>query len=131
MRPTGVPEAVPAGASLVLAVLLGLMGLGLLAVGRIGSTGRLRRNALAGIRTARSMESDESWRTVHRAAAPWLYAAGATPLAGAVAVVFVRQPVVFLVVVLGSAGLLLVFLGLGAWRGTRSLPPRGPRPPAL
>ncbi|MEU8889546.1 SdpI family protein [Streptomyces sp. NPDC048442] len=120
----GMPETVPAGASLVLAVLLALMGLGLLVAGRTGSTGRLRRNGLVGIRTGRSMESDESWRTVHRTAAPWLYAAGGTPLAAAVAVLFVRQPVAFLAVVLGSVALLLVFLCLGVWRGTRALPPR-------
>ncbi|MFI0981449.1 SdpI family protein [Streptomyces sp. NPDC021093] len=122
---TGIPETVPTGAVVVLSVLLGLTGLGMVVVGRLGSTGRIRRNPLVGIRTARSMESDESWRTVHRTAAPWLYASGGMPLAAVVAMPFVRNPAPFLAVALGSLGLLVVFLCLGVRRGTRALLPRG------
>ncbi|MFJ6697454.1 SdpI family protein [Streptomyces sp. NPDC091272] len=119
------PDTVPPGAALVIAVLLGLTGLGLVVVGRIGATGLLRRNALVGIRTARSTASDEAWRSVHRTAAPWLYAAGAVPLAAAVAMPFIGHPAVLVGVALGSLALLLVLLALGVRRATRALPPPG------
>jgi uncharacterized membrane protein len=55
-------------------------------VGRFTATGRIRRNGLVGIRTARSKADDESWLIVHRAAQPWLIGGGAAlAVAGAVA----------------------------------------------
>lgn len=45
-------------------------------VGWIEMTGRLARNAVVGIRTKATMESDEAWRAAHRTAGVWFITAG-------------------------------------------------------
>ncbi|MGW4411779.1 SdpI family protein [Nonomuraea sp. NPDC004702] len=45
-----------------------------LALGILGRLGRLKRNGLFGVRTRRSMSSDEAWRYVHLRFAPFVWA---------------------------------------------------------
>ena len=73
-------------------VVLLLAGGALLAIALPAARGRLPRNHLAGIRTARVMRSERSWRVGHEAAAPWLLAAGIVVAAGAAALLAVRPP---------------------------------------
>ncbi|SNS65038.1 SdpI/YhfL protein family protein [Actinomadura meyerae] len=56
-------------------------------VGRLGATGRIRRNGFIGIRTGRSMADDESWLIVHRRAQPWMHASGASLIAAGAAAI--------------------------------------------
>lgn len=75
-------------------------------IGWAGANGRLRRNAIAGIRVGSTMSSDVAWKAGHRAAARWLSIAAAVAflcgLGGVVAAV-VGQPDV--TIVLGWVGL--------------------------
>lgn len=72
------------------AVKFGLAGAIVVAVGRMAAMGRLPRNVLVGIRIPSTMSSDEAWRAGHLAAASALTAAGAGPVAAAVAVAIKR-----------------------------------------
>jgi uncharacterized membrane protein len=72
--------------TIYLGVLLIAAGVLLVVVGVLAADGRIPRNQFAGIRTRRSMADDRSWLTVHRAARPWMIAAGAVlVLAGVLA----------------------------------------------
>jgi uncharacterized membrane protein len=106
---------------MVLALVLGASGLLVAASGQFGASGRLRRNRVAGIRTRRSLASDEAWRTVHRGAAPWFYASGACLLLGGMAAAFVAAGDIWLCVVLGATGLSVLLALLATWRGHRAL----------
>lgn len=57
--------------------LLGALFLGL---GIVMRRRRLRPNHLVGIRTGRTLRSDEDWYLTHEAAAPWFIAAGTASL---------------------------------------------------
>lgn len=87
---------------------------------RLGARGRLKRNPFFGIRTKRSLADDESWDTVHRVAAPWVFLAGVPEFLGAVALPFTPRDsgTAFLVVVLLSAALMILFLIIGTVLGT-------------
>ena len=57
-----------------------LFGLVLAGTGVLGMTGRLPKNDWFGIRMHVVMSSDAAWLAGHRAAGPWLLAAGVTLL---------------------------------------------------
>ena len=56
--------------------LLVLSGVVLLGLGALVLSGRLRRNALVGVRISGAMTSDNAWNTAHRASAPLMIATG-------------------------------------------------------
>lgn len=94
------------------AIRFGIAGAILIALGRLGATGRLPRNIVAGIRIPSTMRSDAAWRAGHQAAASALTAAGTGSVAIA-AVVAAKRPG-------GDAQTLLYRVGAGwllAWLG--------------
>lgn len=70
-------EEVPLAARIGVGLLLLLTGIAVAAVNRRAADGRLRRNALAGIRTGSTLASDGAWLAGHKAARPMSDVAGA------------------------------------------------------
>lgn len=109
----------------VLAVLFGaqvVVALSLLLMFYLTLTDRLRRNRWFGLRTKRSLASDEAWRHVHRVSAPFTAAAGLVVLVGLVPMALtVDSGPGFAVSLLVTDGLMLVLLLVGAWAGHRGL----------
>jgi len=68
------------------AITLGIVGVIVVALGRMAATGRLPRNILAGIRIPSTMRSDEAWIAGHRAAASALTVSGLGPIIVAIIV---------------------------------------------
>ena len=80
---------------------------------------RLRRNLIAGVRTASTLRSDEAFRVANKAAAPLTGAGGAVLAAGGLAAVLVPKPVAGIVLFGGAiacAGLCIA----GAVKGVRA-----------
>ena len=97
-----------------------LAAVALLAVAVLGARGRLRRNPWAGVRTRRTLASDEAFTLANRVAAAPLGAAGAVALLGG-AVVLAGGPaaVTWTVLVVATAGM-LGLTGLGGALGDRA-----------
>jgi hypothetical protein len=112
---------------LVLGAALVLAAVALLAVAALGARGSLRRNPWAGVRTHRTLASDEAFTLANRVAAAPLGAAGAVALLGG-AVVLAGGPAVvtWIVLAVSTAGM-LGFAGLGGALGDRAVA-RMPRP---
>jgi uncharacterized membrane protein len=113
-------DPMPLGVALTLAVLL--LGtaalLGWVAVR--ASAGRLDRNRRVGIRTPRTLGSDEAWRTAHRVAGPWLLA-GAVAIAVPGAALLARPTnALGTLLVLTGSGLLVALVAVGALLGDRA-----------
>jgi SdpI/YfhL protein family len=105
---------------LVLGCALLLAAVALLAVAVLGARGRLRRNPWAGVRTRRTLASDEAFVLANRVAAAPLGAAGAVALLGGVVVVAGGPaPVTWTVLIVATAGM-LGFTGLGGALGERA-----------
>ena len=93
----------------------------LLAVAVLGARGRLRRNPWAGVRTRRTLASDEAFTLANRVAAAPLGAAGAVALlGGAVVVAGGPAAVTWTVLLVATAGM-LGFTGLGGALGERAV----------
>ncbi|WP_433425945.1 SdpI family protein [Microtetraspora malaysiensis] len=58
--------------------MFGGASLGALALGLLGRLRRLRRNGAFGVRTQKSMASDEAWQDVHAKFAPFAFAIAVT-----------------------------------------------------
>ena len=106
--------------ALVLGCALLVTAVALLTVAVLGARGRLRRNPWVGVRTRRTLASDEAFAIANRVGAAPLGAAGAVALLGGV-VVLVGGPAaatwtVLVVVVAGLLGL----TGLGGALGDRA-----------
>ena len=102
------------GAALVLAAAV------LLTVAALGARGRLRRNPVAGVRTRRTLASDDAFALANRVAAAPLGAAGVVALLGG-AVVLAGGPLAptWTVLVVATAGM-LGLTGLGGALGDRA-----------
>ncbi|NVI89819.1 SdpI family protein [Actinomadura sp. BRA 177] len=88
-------------------------------VGRLTATGRIGRNNLVGIRTARSKADDESWLIVHRAAQPWMIGGGVALAVGGV-VAAAAEPARTAAVIVGAV-LLVVLVIAGTVAGHAAL----------
>jgi len=106
---------------LVLGCALLLAAATLLAVAVLGARGRLPRNPWAGVRTRRTLASDEAFVLANRVAAAPLGAAGAVALVGG-AVVAAGGPaaVTWTVLVVATAGM-LGLTGVGGALGDRAV----------
>lgn len=105
---------------LVLGAALLLAAVALLAVAVLGARGALRRSPWAGVRTRRTLASDEAFIVANRVAAAPLGAAGAIALLGGAAVVAGGPPAVtWTVLVVATAGM-LGLTGLGGALGERA-----------
>lgn len=105
---------------LVLGCALLLAAAVLLTVAVLGARGRLRRNPWAGVRTSRTLASDEAFTVANRVAAAPLGAAGLVALLGGVSLI-VGGPgaVVWTVLLVATAGM-LGLTGLGGAVGDRA-----------
>ena len=119
----------PTPVRLVLGCALLLAAAGLITVAVLGGSGRLRRNPWAGVRTGRTLASDEAFALANRVAAAPLGAAGAVALVGG-AVLLAGGPdaVAWTVLVVATAGM-LGLTGLGGALGDRAAL-RAPAPAA-
>lgn len=105
-----------------LVIALVMLGTGLLLawMARAAAAGRLKRNALAGIRTPSTMVSDEAWLAAHqRAERPTLWAAACSATVGLICVLPVSEAVALTAVLAGSA-VILGFVVYGAVVGGRA-----------
>ena len=66
------------------AVVPAVLGVVVIRVASLMAARRLRPNQLVGIRTSRTLRSDEAWYVTHVAAAPWVRAAGILFMVGSV-----------------------------------------------
>ena len=105
---------------LVLGCALLLAAASLLVVAVLGGRGRLRRNPWAGVRTRRTLASDEAFTLANRVAAAPLGAAGVVALVGG-AVVVAGGPaaVTWTVLIVATAGM-LGLTGVGGALGERA-----------
>jgi hypothetical protein len=118
---------VSAAPRLVLGCALVLAAVALLTVAALGARGSLRRNPWAGVRTRRTLASDEAFTLANRVAAAPLGAAGAVALlGGAVVLAGGSAAVTWTVLAVSTAGM-LGFTGLGGALGDRAVE-RMPRP---
>ncbi|RKN11970.1 SdpI family protein [Streptomyces radicis] len=117
-------DAVTTGTAITTALALTVAGVLLLALGLLPQRGKLSRNAFLGIRTVRALESDETWRTMHRVAGPWVTAGGVLLLLVAFSGFYLDSEPAFTVTVLTATGACVALLFTGAWRGSRALRPR-------
>jgi SdpI/YfhL protein family len=114
---------------LVLGCALLLAAVALLAVAVLGARGRLRRNPWVGVRTRRTLASDEAFTLANRVAAAPLGAAGVVALLGGAAVVAGGPTAVtWTVLVVATAGM-LGLTGVGGALGDR-VAARTPAPAA-
>lgn len=107
--------------SVIPAIALIVSGALVMLVGQLARHGRLPRNDLVGVRTARIMRSADSWSTAHRVAGPYLVVAGAGMLPAGIAILVVRSDSAVAIAALGGAAWLLVFVLLGARLGDRAI----------
>ncbi|MCK1794822.1 SdpI family protein [Streptomyces sp. XM4193] len=117
------------GTALLMALALGVGGLLVIGTGLLPQRGLLGKNAFLGLRTRRSMASDENWETVHRVAAPWLVAGGLLTTGAGVSAFFVSTESQHSAITITAVCTMLVLLGVGSLLGHRALGPGdGPHP---
>ncbi len=105
---------------LVLGCALLLAAAVLLTIAVLGARGRLRRNPWAGVRTSRTLASDEAFTVANRVAAAPLGAAGLVALLGGITLVVGGSgAVVWTVLVVATAGM-LGLTGIGGALGDRA-----------
>lgn len=99
---------------LLLAVIVAAAGLTIVGVARAGASGRLRRNAWAGIRTPATLAGDDAWLAAHRAARPATETGGWVMIAAGLAVLatpFDPEWLLAVPMLAGAGGLLCVLVG--------------------
>lgn len=113
-------DRLPFAAALTLAVVLALAGLVVPLVTRLAASGRLPRNAVAGIRTEDTRVSSRAWQAAHAAAVSSTDLAGLVFLLSAVAAVLPQPPVRTVVVVLVGTAVATALLLRGSVRAQRA-----------
>ncbi|MFT7835285.1 SdpI family protein [Saccharothrix sp. BKS2] len=111
--------------NILLAVVLGLVGVAFAAIGSLGLRGRLRRNPLVGVRTKAALRDDEAFALANRVAGVPNAGAGAVALVCGLVVLFAPTPATALVVsLIGLIGAvaLAVAGGLAGHRAAAALP---------
>ncbi|MHA3683082.1 SdpI family protein [Leucobacter sp. HY1908] len=73
------------------------------------STGTLKKNFWVGIRTTKTVSSDEAWEVGHKAGARWFSLAAYGLLIAGVAVLFTPRDLVLVPVLIGCVWLLICF----------------------
>jgi SdpI/YfhL protein family len=114
---------------LVLGCALLVAAVALLVVAALGARGRLRRNPWAGVRTRRTVASDEAFTLANRVAAAPLAAAGAVALLGGAVVLAGGPAAATWTVLVVATGGVLGLTGLGGALGDRAAA-RMPAPPS-
>lgn len=117
----GAGDPMPWVAVLVLGGVLLLSGLLLIVAGRRAAVGRLPRNWIVGIRTTRTMASDEAWQAAHLAAAGSFSVAGYVAVMGGLALLTRPSNGVGLAVVSLVIIAMLTAVVLGVRRGSRAM----------
>lgn len=108
------------GVRIVLVVVMAGSGILLVWMARAGASGRLKRNAIAGIRIPSTMASDEAWLAAHiRAKRPTALAGYVSIASGLLALLPVPVEVLG-VTVLAACGAMLVLTLYGARIGGRA-----------
>ncbi len=118
----------PISVRLVVGVLELLAGAGLLAVAVLGARSRLPRNRWAGVRTAATLRTDETFTLANRVAALPVGAAGAVAAVGGAALLAGADgPLAWVVLAISAVGA-VVLAGVGGMIGDRAAAavPRGP-----
>ncbi|GEL19390.1 SdpI family protein [Pseudonocardia asaccharolytica] len=123
----------PELARLILGAVLVAAGVLLLTVALLGARGRLPRNRFAGVRTAATLRSEQTFTLANRVAAPLIGAAGAVGIAGGAALLAGAPGMASWVLLIVAGAGSLVLTGLGGALGDRSaarLAAAEPEPPA-
>jgi len=108
-------------ARIVLFVVMAGSGLLLLWAARAAASGRLGRNAIAGIRTPSTMASDEAWLAAHRRAErPTVLAGVAAITSGLIALLLPAPAPVLAGVVIVACVVMLGLVLWAAWVGGRA-----------
>lgn len=98
------------------------VGVVLLVMAALGAKGTLPRNGFAGIRTRKTMTSDEAWNVGHRAAAGYTAAAGVASIGGGVAAILTTDSdVASAMVVIGTAAVTVGLVMLATRRAHRAI----------
>ncbi len=106
--------------SLVMFAVMAGAGLSLMWIARSAASGKLKRNAVAGIRTRKTMASEEAWRAAHvRAKTPTLIA-GIVSLLGGVAALLPIGVGAMMTAVMVATGITFVLVIYGAVVGGRA-----------
>lgn len=111
--------------NILLAVVLGLVGVAFAVVGSLGLRGRLRRNPFVGVRTKAALRDDEAFALANRVAGVPNVGAGAVALVCGVVVLFAPTAVTAVVVsLIGLLGGVAVAVagGLVGHRAAAALP---------
>lgn len=102
------------GPRIAVSALLMLAGVALVVVGSRGMRGTLPRNIYAGVRTSRTLKSDEAFRVANRVAGlPTLIAGALLALTGLLALASTENSVWITVVVLGAIGTAVIAIAGG------------------
>ncbi|MFC3849672.1 SdpI family protein [Corynebacterium hansenii] len=106
--------------SLVMFAVMAGAGLSLMWIARSAASGKLKRNTVAGIRTRKTMASEEAWRAAHvRAKTPTLVA-GIVSLLGGVAALLPIGVGAMMTAVMVATGITFVLVIYGAVVGGRA-----------
>ena len=110
-------DPIPAGAAILLGLLLIAAGVILLEVGRRSKAGTLRRNWIVGVRTSATLHSDEAWNIAHRVAGSTLQVGAVAPIAAGVITLFRPANWIAATVILVSLGWLVIWVVISGRRG--------------
>ena len=99
---------------LVMFAVMAGAGLMLIWMARAAASGKLKRDSIAGIRTAKTMASEEAWRAAHVRTKTLTMVAGVASLLGGVATLLPMGLNQMMVVVMVATGITFVLVAYGA-----------------
>ncbi len=95
-------------------LLLAACSIGIAALNQACATGKIKKNALVGIRTMKTMVSEDTWRAGHEAAVQPLWVSGSAAAAISLGLLFLDAPSTQVVMALLACALLLMAVVYGA-----------------